>query len=44
MAQYKMNDNMSYYLRRKHWLDAVTPPLLQHIKTLCGQILPQLRR
>jgi len=28
------SDGMEYYLSSRHWLDAITPPLEQHIKKL----------
>jgi len=35
-------DEMRYYLGRTHWLDAITPPLEDHIATLKDTILANL--
>jgi len=35
---------MRYYFGRKHWLDAITPPLEKHIETLATAILAILER
>jgi len=37
-------DEMRYYFGRTHWLDAITPPLEQHIATLRDAILVNLGR
>lgn len=37
-------DEMRYYFGRTHWLDAITPPLENHIKTLSDTILVNLDR
>lgn len=37
-------DEMRYYFGRTHWLDAITPPLENHIKTLSDTILVNIGR
>ncbi|HEX3445995.1 MAG TPA: DUF3365 domain-containing protein, partial [Chthoniobacterales bacterium] len=32
------NRSLSYYLETVHWLDAITPPLQDHLKTLAEQV------
>ncbi len=34
----ELNDNMEYYLGKTHWLDAITPPLEEHIYRLVETI------
>ncbi len=34
----ELNESMEYYLGRTHWLDALTPPLEQHIQHLADTI------
>lgn len=36
----ELNDSMEYYLGRTHWMDALTPPLEEHILKLADAILP----
>ena len=36
--QSEMSDEMTYYLSSRHWLDAVTPPLIEHIRALRDQL------
>jgi hypothetical protein len=38
------NDEMSYYLGRTHWLDAIDPPLEKHIAVLRDTVLANLGR
>ena len=38
----EMNDDMSYYLSSRHWLDAVTPPLQDHVEELRDRVLSTL--
>lgn len=33
-----LNDNMEYYIGKTHWLDAITPPLEEHIYRLVDTI------
>ena len=35
-------ESLEYYIGRTHWLDALTPPLEQHIQKLANTILPLL--
>jgi TolB-like protein len=39
-----MSKQLDYYLSSVHWLDAMTPPLEKHIKTLSGVVLSLLRK
>ena len=34
----ELNDSLEYYLGKTHWLDALTPPLEMHIRTLVSMI------
>lgn len=34
----EMSDDMSYYLKSLHWLDALTPPLEENLLKLCDRI------
>lgn len=38
----EMSDDMTYYLSSRHWLDAVTPPLMEHIRALREQLSSML--
>lgn len=38
------SDAMKYLIGTPHWLDALTPPLEQHLKRLCGNIRVYLNR
>lgn len=40
----KMRGGIRYYLSDQHWLDAITPPLQEHISALCDTIRMQLGR
>ncbi len=40
----EMNDDMSYYLSSRHWLDAVTPPLQDHMEALRDRVLSFLNQ
>lgn len=33
-----MSDDLSYYLKSVHWLDAMSPPLEEGIRRLCGRV------
>jgi len=39
-----LSKQLEYYLSSVHWLDAITPPLEKHIKTLSGVVLSLLRK
>ena len=39
-----LSKQLEYYLSSVHWLDAMTPPLEKHIKTLSGVVLSLLRK
>ena len=39
-----LSKQLEYYLSSVHWLDAMTPPLEEHIKTLSGVVLSLLRK
>jgi hypothetical protein len=36
------SDHMEYYLAGQHWLDALTPPLEEHLNRLADAVLPLL--
>ena len=38
----EMSDEMAYYLTSRHWMDAITPPLKEHILVLRKQIQEML--
>ena len=39
-----LSKQLEYYLSSVHWLDAITPPLEKHIKTLSGVVLSLLKK
>ncbi|MFZ0282260.1 MAG: TIR domain-containing protein [Bacteroidales bacterium] len=39
-----LSKQLEYYLSSVHWLDAMTPPLEEHMKTLSGVVLCLLRK
>lgn len=38
LSETKLNGSLEYFLQSRHWLDAMTPPLEEHINRLCDVV------